>query len=125
MAKGEFRFTAGYVQSKKVAELKQTSIKFLANGEQQVGTEEVLGESDGIITCEINYDTIVPVGKMSVDIVTMLLNREDVELGAIFNGKIYKVEGRFTEAEITSQSKSGTTEGKFQFRGGRPKEINF
>lgn len=125
MAKGEFRFNAIYVSGKKVAELKQTSIKFMANGEQQVGTEEVLGESDGIITSEANFDVIMPVGKMSVDVVAMVLNREDVEIGGIFNGNIYKTEGRFTECEVTSTSKTGTTEGKFPFRGGRPKVIGF
>lgn len=118
---GKFKFTSFYIKGRKVAQAKETSHKFTANGEQIIGDGEVLGESDGVVTSEVSFGAYIPIGGMDVDVVDLVIEQADVQVGALFNGKIYKIDGRFYEADVTSTSKTGVTEGKFSFRGGKPK----
>lgn len=117
----KFRFIPIAINNKKVGELTNTAVTLDPGGEQQHGTDGVLGESDGITTTEINFDTVVPVGGASVDPAELALRKVDVDASFPMNGKIYVVTGRIVKVDVNSASKTGTSTGKYMFRGGEPK----
>jgi len=123
MAK-QFRAMPLYINNKKVAEIEEASLKFMTNGEQQVGFEEVLGESTGIVTVEGSFSTVTPVTGTEIDMVGLMLSQAYVSIGALTGGKTYKLpDAKITEAEVKTTSKTGVVKGSFTFRSGRPQVI--
>lgn len=118
-----FRAMPVYVNNKKVAEIEEASLKFMSNGEQQVGFEAVLGESTGIITCEGTFSTVTPAAGTEIDLLNLMLTQQYVGIGALAAGKTYKLEAKITEAEVKSTSKTGVVKGSFTFRSGAPQVI--
>lgn len=112
-----------FVNKKKVAEIEEASVKFMTNGEQQVGFEAVLGESTGVVTVEGSFSTVIPVVGMQIDMLGLMLSQAYVGIGALTGGKTYKLDAKITEAEVKSTSKSGVQKGSFTFRSGAPQVI--
>ena len=116
-----FRAMGFRLNDKKIAELEQVSVKFMTNGEQMVGTDEVLGESVGIITTEASWDIVVPVEGTQINMNAILLAQSPVSLSYEDGGQIFVIPGKLIDGERTSTMKSGVTKGKYSFRGGKPK----
>lgn len=118
-----FRAMPVFVNNKKVAEIKEATVKIMTNGEQQTGFEEVLGESEGIVTVEGSFSEVIPVVGTEIDIVDLLVNQRYAGIGVLVNGKTMKMEAKFVDGEFKSTSKSGVVEGSFNWRSGRPQVI--
>lgn len=116
-------YIAGTAGLKLVKEIETASIKFMSNGEQQIGFDEVLGESDGVVTSEGSFDTVLPVQGTVVDITMLCINQTPTQIGVLVGGKQYRISAKITEAEVSSTSKTGVQKGKFSFRGGKPMVI--
>lgn len=116
-----FRSMGFSLDEKKIGETEQTSVKFMTNGEQMVGTDEVLGESVGIVTTEASFDHVEPVEGTAIDMDDILLNQRPVALTFVKRGQVYSIPGKLIDGETTSTMKSGVTKGKYSFRGGKPK----
>lgn len=119
-----FRAMPIYVGAKKVKEIEECSIKFMSNGEQQIGFDEVLGESTGVVTSEGSFSSVLPVQGMEIDIDDLVINQTYVNIGLLKGGKTYKiVDAKIVEGETKSTSKSGVQKGSYTFRGGKPQVI--
>ena len=117
-------YVKGTTGMKLVKEIETASVKFMTNGEQQIGFDEVMGESDGVVTTEGSFDTVMPVAGMQIDITLLCINQTPCEIGALIGGHQYRIpNAKITEAELNSTSKSGVQKGKFSFRGGKPQVI--
>jgi hypothetical protein len=108
-----------YVGPSKIAELTEATVTFKANGELIVTMEEVV-KTKGVVTTEVTADTVVPFGGLSVNMVGMLIDQTEVQIGVLTNGAYYTVNGTFDEASIKTMVKSGSTTGAFKFSGGTP-----
>jgi hypothetical protein len=118
-----FRFVSFSINEKKIAELVNTNVKIMANGEQQIGTDEVLGESIGVVTVEASWETVEPVEGTEIDFDELVIEQTPVMLSYEKAAKIYKIDGKIIDSDTSSTSKSGATTGKYSFRGGKPKRI--
>lgn len=123
-----FKFAPLYIAggsggSKKVGEIEEVRASFMSNGDQLISIDEV-AESTGIVTTEGSFNTVLPYGQASVDMLDLMLKQTPVEIGfGPVNGKFYKAAGKINRAEVTSTARSGTTRGVFSFRGGTPKVV--
>src|SRR5688572_5036480 len=108
-----------YVGSRKVAYSDSARLRFNSNGEQII-TDEVIFESDGKVTSELEFSEVVPVTGQDSGAVAMLLGQEDVSCGFLAGGVMYKIPGRFNTGELQSASAGGTLKGSMTFRGGTP-----
>jgi hypothetical protein len=111
------------INDKKVAELTDVTVKCMTNGEQQVGTDEVLGESVGIITTEASFNHVEPVEGTEIDMDDLLLSQVPVNLSFVKRGQVYRIDGKLIDGETKSTMKSGATNGTYNFRGGKPKRV--
>lgn len=119
----QFRATGIYVNNKKLAEVQESSIKFMVNGEQITGFADVLGETTGIVTSEGSFTIASPVAGTEVDCYSLLLDQKYFQIAGFLNGGIYKIEAKFIDVENKSTSKSGVVADTFNWRGGAPKAI--
>ena len=121
MALVRVRHASMFVGSKKVAEMFRNKVALNSGDEPQFGDEGFLGMSDGAITTQLDFDAIVPVSGMTVDLTAYLLNKTDVDItSGPVNGKLYTWTSRCTKAEYDSDSKAGTQTGAFSFMAGVP-----
>lgn len=111
-----------FVGNLKLAELKEITVTFKANGETIVLSEEVV-KSQGVTTTEVSFDTVVPVTGLSINLYSVMINQAGLSLTIPFNGVTYTVAGSFDEATFKSVVQSGATTGSFKFTGGTPKEV--
>ena len=118
-----FKAMPVYVGNKKVAEIKEASVKIMTNGEQQAGFEAVLGESVGIVTVEGSFSEVIPATGTEIDIVSILLGQGYANIGVLVNGRTMKMEAKFIDGEFKSTSKTGVVEGSFNWRSGAPQLI--
>lgn len=110
-----------YVGTRKVAYAESATLRINSNGEQVI-TDESTFESDGKITCEIQFTEAIPEAGEDAGAIKALLSRQDTGVGYLAGGTLYKANGRFTTAEVTSTTASGALRGNFTFRGGEPEE---
>jgi hypothetical protein len=108
-----------YIGNRKVARAESSRMRGNTNGEQMI-TDESIFESDGKPTSEIEFTEVIPVTGIDSGALQVLLDQQDATLGFFAGGVQYKVDGRFIQFEITSQSSNGTCRGSFTFRGGKP-----
>jgi hypothetical protein len=120
MANVKFRVAPIYVGSKKVAELQNGTWDIASGDEAQEGVDAYLGHSEGIIMTSCECDTIVPVAGHSVNFLSLILNKTDVNIGFLADGKMQQAPMRMTDYSVSTTSKNGTTKGKFKFAGGKP-----
>jgi hypothetical protein len=118
-----FRAMAFSINEKKVAELIDVTTKIMTNGEQQIGTDEVLGESVGIVTLEASWNHVEPVEGTEIDFDDLLISQVPVNLSYQKGGKIYRIDGKIIDGETKSTMKSGVTTGTYNFRGGKPRRV--
>lgn len=118
-----FRAMPVYVKNKKVAEIKEASVKVMTNGEQQAGFEAVLGESEGIVTVEGSFSEVIPVTGTEINILSILLAQGYAQIGVLVGGETMKMEAKFVDCEFKSTSKTGVVEGSFNWRSGAPQVI--
>lgn len=118
-----FRAMSFSLNDKKIAELTDVTVKFMTNGEQHVGTDEVLGESTGIVTTEASFNHVEPVEGTQIDMDDLLLSQAPVNLSYIKRGQVYRIDGKLIDGETKSTMKSGVTTGTYNFRGGKPRRV--
>lgn len=109
-----FRCPILLVSNKKVAELMDVKIKLASGDEIQIGSEGILGHSDGTEVSSISFSAAVPVAGMSVDLLTILRSKQDVTCGVPVGGQFLVGDYRMTTAEISGQTKNGTCTGSFE-----------
>lgn len=110
-----------FVGSLKLAELRELSCTFKANGELIVLSEEVI-KTKGVTTSEISFETVVPVTGLSINLFSVTIKQVGVTIVIPFNGAVYSIDGSFDEATFKSIVQSGASTGSFKFTGGTPKE---
>ena len=120
MANYRFKAAPVYVGSQKWAELQNCSLDIESNDEPQEGIDAYLGDSEGIIMCTLECDTIVPYGGQSVNVLDLIKNKKNVNVGVLVDGKLLQVQMRCRKYGVKSQSKNGTVKGTFSFGGGEP-----
>jgi hypothetical protein len=121
MAFVRVRHASMYVAGKKVAEMFSNTYHVGSGDEPQFGDDGFQGMSDGAITTTLDCETIVPVIGTSVDILSLLLNKQDSDINlGLMSGRLHTVTMRCTEADYKSDAKTGTLTGTFKFFGGVP-----
>ena len=109
-----------YLNGKKVAEVSDGNYDIDSGDEIQIGSEGVIGLSDGTPVASAQFNCIIPVKGMSVTVDTMLLNKQYIDFGIPVNGKFHQVTGRITNGGYSWDHKSGKCMGQFKFIGGGP-----
>ena len=120
MADSVFRAYPLYLNGKKVAEVASSTYEISTNNANQIGLEGVLGQSRGARETKIDFDTVVPIAGMQINIDDIIASEATVGLGVVVNGRMQLVSGTISGATYTSDSKEGTTKGKYSFMGGAP-----
>ncbi len=109
-----------YAAGKMIGTLETADYTIQGNDEQHI-TAEGVSYSDGTPTTEINGNTVVPVDGRTDRIVSMILNKEYVQVQAgVVDGKIHVITMRCMEAKYNTDMKSGSLKGSFKFSGGAP-----
>lgn len=119
----KFRFAPLYFKQKKIGELETVELQVMSGDEQMIGTEGLLGHSEGAITCKLTAGCVIPVGGTTPAMIDALLNKEDVDIGLPIDGGTFKFTGRLTGVTYNSESKSGSTKGKFEISTGKPTKV--
>jgi len=120
MANNRIRAMTIYLGSKKIAEVQSSSYDHASNDEQQIATEGVFGFSDGADTTQVQFQVIVPIQGLEVDIAQMVIDKEDISMGMEVDGGIEKLDGRITTRGYRSDNRTGVLTGDFTFIGGKP-----
>lgn len=109
-----------YYVGKKVAEIRSGSYEIDSGDEPQIGTDGLLGYSDGTVITKIDTNLIVPVAGVSVTIVSDMLLKKYVSMGMFADGKSHQMTMRILKAKYDWDSQSGHALGAFSFGGGKP-----
>lgn len=120
MADSIFRASPLYLNGKKVAEVGTSTYEVMDPGTNQVGIEGVLGQSDGAVESKMDFDTVVPIAGMQINIDDIIAAKTRVGMGIVVNGRMQVVRGKITGATYSSDSKTGECKGKYTFIGGEP-----
>jgi hypothetical protein len=120
MAQAKFRHYPVYVAKKKIATMSAVTHDIESGDELQFGSEGVLGHSDGIATCTLEADCVVPVSGSPIDFLGTILNKRDVDVMIFADGKFQTFTGRIVSANYSSNSRNGEARGKFRFTGAAP-----
>lgn len=120
MADSIFRASPLYLNGKKVAEVGTSTYEVMDPGTNQVGIEGVLGQSDGAVESKMDFDTVVPIAGMQINIDDIIASKARVGMGIVVNGRMQLVRGKITGATYSSDSKTGECKGKYTFIGGEP-----
>lgn len=109
-----------YYKGKKVAEIRSGSYEVDSGDEPQIGTDGLLGYSDGTVITKIDTNMIVPVPGVSVTILSDMLAKKYVSIGIFADGKSHQMDMRILKAKYDWDSQSGHALGAFSFGGGAP-----
>jgi len=120
MAQSKFRAFPVYLAKKKLATMSGVTFDIESGDELQFGAEGVLGHSDGISTCTLEADCVIPVAGSPVDFLGTILNKRDVSITIFADGKFQEFVGRLKSVNYTSNSRNGESRGKFRFDGAAP-----
>lgn len=120
MARNIIRAAPLYLDGKKVAEVSDGSYDIESGDEIQIGSEGVIGISDGTPVVNAQFNCIIPVKGMSVAVDSMILNKKYVQLGLPVNGKFHQCDGRVHSANYSWDHKNGRFNGAFKFMGEGP-----
>lgn len=120
MALSRFRHYPVYVQKKKVATMSGVTYDIESGDEMQMGAEGVMGHADGISTCTLEADCIVPVAGSPIDFLSLILGKQNVQMEIFADGKFLSFTARLVSANYSSNSKNGEARGKFRFTGPAP-----
>jgi hypothetical protein len=114
------RPTAIFINSRKVAEVESNNYDVASGDEAHVGTEGYMGHSDGATMSKLTLNTIVPVLGMEIRVKQLIDNKQYCTVSVIVDGDAEQIEGRFVSRSYSSESKSGSLKGVFNFEGGAP-----
>jgi hypothetical protein len=115
MAQPRFRHASMFVNGTKVAECFKSKQTLASGDERQFGDAGVVGATDGAVTLDVDFDTVVPVAGMSVNPEQMMLNHQYVDIQAGYvDGEIWECTMRFTTAEYDSDAQKGSLTGTFK-----------
>lgn len=120
MARAIIRALPLYLDGKKIAEVSDGSYDIESGDEMQIGSEGVLGISDGTITANASFNCIIPVKGMQIAIDQIILNKKYVQLGVPVNGKFHQCDGRLSGVNYSWDHKNGRCNGAFKFMGAGP-----
>ena len=109
-----------YYVGKKVAEIRSGSYEVDSGDEPQIGTDGLLGYSDGTVITKIDANLIVPVPGVGVTIIGDMLAKKYVSIGIYADGKSHQMVMRILKAKYDWDSQSGHALGAFSFGGGKP-----
>jgi hypothetical protein len=113
-----FRAHPIFLAGKKVAEASTTNEDRTINAANQVGIDGVLGQSIGADEVTVEFDTVVPVQGMQINIDALL--GVPLDFGVFRNGVMMLSNGIIHGSTYTSDSKTGESKGKYKFLGGAP-----
>lgn len=105
--------------TRKVAYAESAQLTVNGNGEQVI-TDESTFESNGKVTCQVQFTEAIPEAGEDAGAMAALLEQRDCSIGYYAGGTIYKADGRFITGELTTTMANGTLRGNFTFRGGKP-----
>jgi len=108
-----------YLGSRKVAYAESAQLTINGNGEQVI-TDESIFESDGKVTCSVEFTEAIPEAGEDAGAIDALLGQTDASIGYFAGGKIYKADGRFITGVLNTTMANGSLRGQFTFRGARP-----
>lgn len=120
MADSVFRAFPLYLNGKKVAEAMSSTYEVTNNNANQIGIDGVLGQSRGVIETKIDFDAVIPIAGMQINIDAIIASGESVGMGVAVNGGFQIVSGTVTGVSYSSDSKTGESKGKYSFIGGAP-----
>jgi hypothetical protein len=122
MAKQPLRIRAYniFVAGLKIGTLETSDYEIAGNDEQHI-TAEGVSYSDGTVTTKITGNTVVSVDGKTKRITQMILKKEYVQIQVgIVDGEIQTVTMRCTMHKFTTDYKTGSLKGSFEFGGGEP-----
>lgn len=120
MASLRFRPAVISLNGRKIAEISDSTYTNMANDENQYGIEGVIGQSDGSDEVKLDFGTVTPVAGHSTTLKDIIANKRNATYTVKVDGGFEQFDGRMTQREYTSDSKTGTCKGKFSVIGGRP-----
>lgn len=121
MALPTIRHASVFVNSRKIGECFKSTTSLESGDERAFGDAGVSGFTDGAVTTELDFDTIVPMSGMAVDLANALLGKQNVEIQTgVIDGKIWSIEMRFQSAKYESDAVKGSLNGSFKLIGGQP-----
>ena len=124
MPGARFRHFPLFVGSRKFAEAHGNSITVDSGDEIQIGSDGILGLSDGVTQVRIEVDYVVPVKGMSIDIWDYIMNKKEFTVRALMGGKSLQMGARFTNASMQSEAKTGAATGKATIQASTTPEIS-
>jgi len=120
MARSNFRHYPVYFNRRKIATMQAVTHDIESGDELQMGAEGVLGHSDGIATMKLEADCVVPVSGQPIDILSTIINKQDVDIMIFADGRFHMSTGRIVSANYSSNSRNGEARGRFTFTGAAP-----
>lgn len=120
---GIWKFNGLWVDNTRAAHVVSTNYSFKANGERIIADGEVLGHTDGAVTTDLDVSTLIPTTAENIPLIRKVLDQADCAVTSLFDGKLYAIKGRFTQADVKSDGNTGKTEGSMKFEGGRPELV--
>lgn len=120
MSNARIRYAPLYIADQKFAEAHTVDYTMTSGDEAQFGAEGYIGHSDGATTVKFSCTAIVPVVGTNVDVVSLIKNKQYVDVALPLNGKFHRASCRCVSANYTTDRKTGKLEGKFDFEGGDP-----
>jgi hypothetical protein len=104
-----------------VGQAETATIRMSSNDEQGHGEDGSNYFTDGNNTSEITMDAITPGDGYDIDMITMMVDKVDVDTSYTLGNQLWGSSGRFTEAEHKGESKTGMVKGNFKLVCGEPK----
>lgn len=112
MASARFRNFPLFINSKKFAEAHGNAFNADSGSEIQIGSDGILGLSDGVIQVRIEADYVVPVRGTTVDVFDLFYNQKEFTVRMMMGGKSHQIPARITNISQQSEAKGGTATGK-------------
>lgn len=119
MANARIRPFSLYFNGAKLGQMHQAKLTLQSGDEPQFGDGGLLGYSDGAAQTMLTCTAIQPAStQMDVDLATLLLQKQYVDVAVPIGPNIYTASFRPIKAEFDTDQKTGRLEGNFEFGGG-------
>jgi len=108
-----------YVGSAKIGEGKSGSFQINPNVALEPAQDET-GISCGVVTCEVDLDTIMPVAGMKTSLLAMSINQTQVSVQLYVDAGFVTFEGIISGANVKWDVAKGSCDGNWKFIGASP-----
>jgi hypothetical protein len=115
-----FRAAVMQFKGKKIAEMEGGEYEINSGDEPHFGPDGLLGFGEGPISTKMVCNVVIPVAGMTSTLEDALLRKQVVTMGWIGNGKLHQVDMKPINAKYTTDTKTGSLKGTFEFQGGKP-----